>query len=170
MRLLVQRPFFTLPSLGEGARRADEGLAENAELSELARMDKSPKTLARARSLRKAETEAERKLWGYLRGKRLQDYKFRRQFPVPPYIVDFVCLSHQFVVEVDGATHGDAREIEYDGKRTDFLRVQGFEVYRVNNADVYENISNVLDGILIVLHKRMRDFQMLRTKPPSRCS
>ena len=119
-------------------------------------MDKSPKTLARARSLRKAETDAERKLWGYLRGKRLHDYKFRRQFPVPPYIVDFVCVSHQLVVEVDGATHGDAGEVAHDQERTAFLRSKGFEVYRVNNTDVYEGTGNVLDGILIALQQQRK--------------
>ncbi len=117
-------------------------------------MDKSPKALARARNLRRDETEAERRLWGYLRDRRLGDFKFRRQVPIPPYIADFVCLSHFLVVEVDGATHGDAHEVAYDQRRTEFLQTKGFAVHRVNNVDVLTNMTNVLDGILIVLKER----------------
>ncbi len=114
-------------------------------------MDKSPKALAFARTLRREETEAERRLWGYLRDRRLGGYKFRRQVPIPPYIADFVCMSHGLVVEVDGATHGDALEVEYDERRTDFLKNKGFAVHRVQNVDVLTNMTNVLDEILIVL-------------------
>ncbi len=106
-------------------------------------MDKSPKALARARILR-----------GYLRDRRLAGFKFRQQVPIPPYIADFACLSHRLVVEVDGATHGDAHEVEYDGHRTHFLQTKGFAVHRVSNVDVLTNLSNVLDGILIVLKQR----------------
>jgi len=140
--------------MGEGARRADEGLATNSLLSELASMDKSPKTLANARNLRRAETEAERRLWGYLRDRRLGGFKFRRQVPIPPYIADFVCMSHGFVVDVDGATHGDAHEVEYDERRTGFLISKGFSVHRVQNVDVLTNMLDVLDGILIVLKQQ----------------
>jgi len=114
-------------------------------------MDKSPKALAFARTLRREETEAERRLWGYLRDRRLGGYKFRRQVPIPPHIADFVCMSHGLVVEVDGATHGDALEVEYDERRTVFLQSKGFAVHRVNNIDVLTNMSDALDGILIIL-------------------
>jgi very-short-patch-repair endonuclease len=114
-------------------------------------MDKSPLTLQRARSLRQSETEAERKLWGYLRGRRLGGHKFRRQVPVPPFIADFLCLSHKLIVEVDGATHGDQNEVLYDAKRTRFLENKGFRVHRVLNSDVYRSMTDVLDGILIAL-------------------
>ena len=134
--------------------RADEGLVTSSNLQELVAMDKSPKTLARARNLRREEIVAERRLWGYLRDRRLAGFKFRRQVPIPPYIVDFVCLSHRLVVEVDGATHGDADEVEYDERRTRFLQTKGFAVHRVGNVDVLTNMSNVLDGILIVLKQR----------------
>jgi len=117
-------------------------------------MDKSPKTLTRARILRNEETEAERRLWGYLRDRRLAGFKFRRQVPIPPYIVDFACLSHGLVVEVDGVTHGDAHEVHYDERRTRFLQTRGFAVHRVGNVDVLTNMSNVLDGILIVLKQQ----------------
>ena len=140
-----------LHPLGEGAQRADEGLAKNAFLIEVGGMEKSPLTVSRARSLRKSETGAEIKLWGYLRGRRLADFKFRRQVPIPPYIADFECLSHGLVVEVDGATHGDQHEVLYDERRTAYLKTKGFTVYRVISLDVFNHITEVLDGILIIL-------------------
>jgi very-short-patch-repair endonuclease len=117
-------------------------------------MDKSPLTLQRARSLRQSETEAERKLWGYLRDRRLGGHKFKRQVPVPPFIADFLCLNHKLIVEVDGATHGDQNEVRYDAKRTQFLENKGFRVHRVLNYDVFHSMTDVLDGILIALQER----------------
>ena len=114
--------------------------------------DKSPKAVAIARKLRRSETEAERRLWGYLRDHRLAGNKFRRQVPIPPYVADFACLSHGLVVEVDGATHGDAVEVSYDERRTQYLQSKGFAVHRVQNIDVLTNMTGVLDGILIFLH------------------
>ena len=109
------------------------------------------KTLARARALRRNQTPAEEKLWGYLRGNRLGGFKFRRQTPVGPYITDFLCFEKKLIIEVDGATHGDAHEIAYDAKRTAYLEASGYRVFRCNNMDVYENLIAVLDGILLQL-------------------
>lgn len=61
----------------------------------------------RARELRRNSTDAERKLWACLRAKRLGGYKFRRQYPVGQYVVDFVCVDRGLVVEVDGDQHAD---------------------------------------------------------------
>ena len=117
-------------------------------------MKPTPLTYARAKRMRREPTDAERKLWGYLRNRSLGGYKFYRQVPIGPYIVDFI--SHEFavVVEVDGATHGNDDEIAHDESRTEFLVAQGMVVHRVNNADVFENIIGVCDGILIVMSER----------------
>ena len=113
-----------------------------------------PLTYARAKRMRREPTEAEHKLWDYLRNRSLGGYKFYRQVPIGPYIVDFI--SHEFgvVVEVDGATHGDVDEVTRDERRTEFLIAQGLVAHRVNNADVFENIIGVCDGILIVMAER----------------
>jgi very-short-patch-repair endonuclease len=116
-------------------------------------MDKSPKTLKRARKLRQTGSEAEKRLWGYLRDRRLSGFKFRRQVPVPPYIVDFLCVSHSLVVEVDGSTHGDAHDVHYDERRTAFLACKGLCVHRVLNHDVFTALHDVLDGIIIALRE-----------------
>jgi very-short-patch-repair endonuclease len=111
----------------------------------------NPRTLERARSLRRNETAAEIKLWEALRGRRLHGFKFVRQLPVGPYVVDFACRSRMLIVEVDGATHGEDHEVAHDARRTAFLEAQGWRVLRVWNAEVFENLVGVCDGILLAL-------------------
>lgn len=62
----------------------------------------NPVTTQRARELRARQTKAESLLWQVLRGRRLCGLKFRRQFPIEPWIVDFACVEHKLVVELDG--------------------------------------------------------------------
>ncbi|MEX0694196.1 MAG: endonuclease domain-containing protein [Rhodospirillales bacterium] len=97
----------------------------------------------RARTLRRNMTSPEAMLWRQLRARRLFDLKFRRQVPIGPYIVDFLCEDRGLVVEVDGDTH--ASQIAYDRRRDTFLNAAGFYVLRVTNRDVIHN----LDGVLI---------------------
>ena len=78
-------------------------------------------TLDHAKQLRKGMTDAERRLWQYLRAGRLEGMKFRRQHPVPPYIVDFCCVEAGLVVELDGSQHSPAA----DAARTRYLQSQG---------------------------------------------
>ena len=118
-------------------------------------MEPTPLTYARAKRMRREPTAAERKLWGVLRNRSLGGFKFYRQVPVGPYIVDFINHEWGVVVEVDGATHGDADEVARDERRTAFLQSKGLYVHRVWNADVFENMVGVCDGILIVLQERV---------------
>ena len=67
-----------------------------------------------ARWLRNNMTETERRVWSRLRTRQLGGYKFRRQVPVSPYVVDFMCVSDRFAVEVDGAGHEDEEKDEQD--------------------------------------------------------
>ena len=101
----------------------------------------------RARELRASQTSAEARLWQALRGRRLAEWKFRRQHPIDRYVVDFVTIEGKLIVEVDGVTHGTEREIGRDTKRTQVLEAFGFHVVRVSNADVYENLAGVLEMI-----------------------
>jgi very-short-patch-repair endonuclease len=111
----------------------------------------SPLTHARSKRLRREMTEAERKLWYNLRNRKLEGYKFVRQMPIGPYIVDFLNREHRFVVELDGATHSTDAEIAHDQRRTSFLVSQGFRVHRTLNNEVHENLGEVLQGILRTL-------------------
>ncbi|MFK2890743.1 endonuclease domain-containing protein [Dyella flagellata] len=99
----------------------------------------------RARQLRCASTDAERHLWQHIRHKNLAVHKFRRQYPIAGYIVDFVCLSAMLVVEIDGGQHLDA--LEYDAARTSALEARGFRVLRFWNDEVLLRTEDVLDVI-----------------------
>ncbi len=95
-----------------------------------------------ARELRKSMTEAERKLWRGLRMRQMHGCKFRRQFSIGAYIVDFVCLEVRLIVEVDGGQHAD--EAYGDVERDAWLKAQNFRVLRYWNNQVL----NELDGVL----------------------
>ena len=110
------------------------------------------KWLDHAKRMRTAQTDAEAKLWLHLRGKRFSGYKFRRQQPIGPYIVDFVCLKCRLIVEADGGQHTDAAE--YDRSRTAWLESQGFHVLRFWNNDILQRSEDVLDSILNTLVRR----------------
>jgi very-short-patch-repair endonuclease len=125
-----------------------------------------------ARNLRTHQTSAEAKLRWSLRRRGLGGFRFNRQLRMGPYVADFVCREKGLVVEVDGATHGERRELNHDAKRSAFLVAQGYQVYRVGNVDVYENLSGVLDGILMALETAPNAFQRkapspLRGTPPT---
>jgi very-short-patch-repair endonuclease len=102
---------------------------------------------ASARSLRASQTSAEGKLWQALRARRLARWKFRRQHPIERYIVDFVTLDGKLIVEVDGLTHSEPRDVLKDQERTEVLNACGFHVVRVSNQDVYDNIDGVLEMV-----------------------
>lgn len=99
----------------------------------------------RARALRKSETDAERRLWQLLRNRNLQPFKFRRQHPIGPYIVDFVCLDWKLVIEVDGGQHME--QVRYDSARTSFFEASGYRIVRFWNNDVLTNTDGVLQAI-----------------------
>jgi very-short-patch-repair endonuclease len=101
----------------------------------------------RARKLRASQTSAEARLWQALRGRRLAAWKFRRQHPIDRYVVDFVTVEGRLIVEVDGVTHETDRELFRDAERTRILEAFGYNVVRVSNIDVYENLGGVLDMI-----------------------
>ena len=83
--------------------------------------------------MRRAPTEAEAALWRILRGRRLSTLKFRRQAPIRPYIVDFICFEHRLIVEADGSQHAESAR---DERRDAFLAEQGFTVLRFWNHDI----------------------------------
>jgi len=99
----------------------------------------------RARRLRNNATDAEMLLWRGLRGKQMAGHKFRRQYPVAPYIVDFVCLDAKLVVELDGGQHSE--QLAYDGRRDAYIRSCGFRVLRYWNDQVMTEMQAVLEDI-----------------------
>ena len=104
------------------------------------------------RKLRNAPTDAEHRLWQYLRNRQLEGCKFRRQHPFGDYILDFACLERKIVVELDGGQHAD--NLQYDNARTDYLERCGFQVLRFWNNEVFNNIEGVAEVILSTLAQR----------------
>ena len=105
----------------------------------------------RARNLRRHSTEAERAFWSQVRNRKLGGYRFRRQVPIGPYIVDFVCPSAKLVVEVDGGQHQE--RIADDDQRTRWLESKGYRMFRVWNSDVLRNVVGVLTAVLAELNE-----------------
>ena len=104
-----------------------------------------------AKKLRRNMTDAERLLWQHLRNRDLGGYKFRRQRPIGPYIVDFVCLEKKLVVEVDGGQH--AGQLELDAKRSGYLEDKGYRILRFWNNEVLKATESVLTVILSSLDR-----------------
>ncbi|GGK22190.1 endonuclease domain-containing protein [Salinarimonas ramus] len=98
-----------------------------------------------ARHLRKHGTKAEDVLWQALRGRRLDDLKFRRQAPVLTYTVGFLCAERKLVVEIDGKQHDWYSE--YDQHRTREIEAQGLLVIRATNAEVLTDLDVVLNRV-----------------------
>jgi very-short-patch-repair endonuclease len=94
-------------------------------------------------------TDAENRIWYFLRNRRLNGYKFVREFVIGPYIVDFVCREKRLIIEIDGSQHMEA--LEYDKRRTEFLEMNGYRVFRIWNNEVFKNIHGVLETILSLL-------------------
>lgn len=101
--------------------------------------------IPRARKLRRESTLAEARLWEQLRGRKLAGFKFVRQAPVGPFIVDFLCKERLFIVEVDGATHLTDQELANDRRRSSFFEAKGYTVLRVTNSDIIHGLDQVVD-------------------------
>lgn len=110
-----------------------------------------PTTLDKARALRVEGTDAEKVLWRLLRGRRLDGWKFRRQHPVPPYILDFACLELKIAVEADGGQHNGSL---HDEQRAEFLAHLGWRVLRFWNNDILANPEGVAETIRVALAGR----------------
>src|SRR5262245_7764898 len=106
-----------------------------------------PPLKSRRRELRNKPTPAEAALWQYLRRRQILGKKFRRQFSIGRYIVDFFCVECDIAIELDGAPHFAELGDEYDAERTTFLREQGIEIIRFENRVVHQNIEAVLETI-----------------------
>ena len=101
---------------------------------------------SRARAMRSAPTDAERKLWWHLRHRLpLTSSHFRRQVRLGRYIVDFACHHFKLIIEVDGGQHAEDRR--RDASRTRFLETEGYRVLRFWNNEVLTNIDGVLELI-----------------------
>src|SRR5215510_5373697 len=121
----------------------------------------SDRQRSRAKHLRRAMTRAEILLWHYLKAHHLDGLTFRRQAPIGPYIVDFVCHTAHLIVELDGETHDfDARQ-QHDAVRDAWLASRGYIILRFTNEQVLSN----LEGVLTVIRETAA--ARVRSAPPS---
>ncbi len=135
---LIDFPILTFPE-GEG------NVAEN-RARYMTGGNNSHINLVHAKEMRKNPTESEKILWEQLKNKNL-DYKFRQQHLIDDYIVDFVCLSKELIIEVDGGYHNVPEQIKLDEERTFVLNKKGFKVVRFTNEEVLGNLEIVLSKI-----------------------
>ncbi len=101
---------------------------------------------SRAKEMRHDSVVTEKLFWSFVRNRRLDGHKFKRQVPIGPYIADFVCTEARVIVELDGPTH-NARA-GYDAARDAWLRAQGFTVLRFTNAAFTADVDLALQTIV----------------------
>ena len=125
--------------LGEGGRRPGEGKKTTPALD--------PQLLALARKLRQEQTDAEQLLWHLLRNRQFGGVKFRRQYPVAPYVLDFYCHEARLAIEVDGGQHNEPDRERRDAERVAHLGAQGITVIRFWNHEVLQETEAVLEQL-----------------------
>ncbi len=104
-------------------------------------------TLAFVRNLRRSSTDAEQLIWMFVRNRRLHGQKFRRQYAVDPYVLDFYCHDLKLAIELDGGQHNEAAEKKRDARRDASLVAKGIKVLRYWNDDLLRNTEQVLSDI-----------------------
>ncbi len=114
---------------------------QNDRINNLKRLE------ANRKKLRNNATSAEEMLWIFLKKRRLSGRKFRRQFSVQNYILDFYCFDEKLAIELDGQHHYTKEGKILDAVRDAFLREQGIRVLRFENKRVFENFKEVLEEI-----------------------
>jgi very-short-patch-repair endonuclease len=132
----------TLSPCGRGCRANEVSEAGEGEMPKY-RVNKFKRN--QARTLRHTLTDAELRLWQILRSRQLANIKLRRQVPIGPWIVDFVCFQQMLVVEADGSQHAENRR---DQARAADLQERGFRTLRFWNNDILWNTSGVLQQII----------------------
>lgn len=98
-----------------------------------------------AKGLRKDSTSAEKILWEYLRTKKLEGYKFKRQQAIDRFIADFICFEKRLIIELDGGIHLSLKD--RDRERDHYLSESGFRIIRFPNEEIEQNIQGVLNKI-----------------------
>ena len=110
--------------------------------------------IERARQLRKQETWAERLVWRWLRDRRFNGYKFRRQHPVGTFYLDFFCEEARLNIELDGRQHGFLEGQQHDAVREAFLKSRGIKTLRFWNSHLRRNAQSIRDTIFNELQAR----------------
>ena len=113
--------------------------------------DSSSNAAKNAHAMRLEPTVAEAKLWRMLRGRRFEHFKFRRQYPIGPFVLDFYCHALSLAIEIDGEGHDHPFARTRDDRRTRELQGRGIKVIRFANKDVIHDMESVLYSIAAVI-------------------
>jgi len=100
-------------------------------------------TLKRCKTLRKNSTPQEIIFWSRVRAKRFKGLKFKRQYSIGRYIIDFINLDKKIIIELDGFQHKEENQERYDQERTEFLEKRGFKILRFWNNEINDNLEGV---------------------------
>ncbi len=115
--------------------------------------EREPERIEFARNQRQTANEFAQDVWQLVRGRRLLGEKFRREHPVGPYTLDFVCLDLNLDVEIDGKDHLTVEGRQRDAKRDAYLKSLGFQVLRINGFRVAQDLHGVRDEIEEVVRR-----------------
>ncbi|MBS4077457.1 endonuclease domain-containing protein [Pseudomonas rustica] len=117
-------------------------------------MQTRPTLVQFSRQLGADQTDCELLLWQRLRSRQIANLKFRRQFPCPPYVLDFYCAELKLAIELDGGQHFETSGLIHDQRRTLYLYQQGIEVVRFSNLEVLQQMDAVLEQIIRIAAAR----------------
>ena len=118
------------------------------------KLDNRKRMQMHRKNLRAHMTPAEAVLWPLISKKQIDGMRFLRQYSIGNYIVDFYCPVCKLAIELDGQTHFEENQIEYDHHRTAFLNEQGVRVLRFENFEIFDYPQRTLDTIRKFLHCR----------------
>lgn len=114
--------------------------------------NRTPKATGRARSLRSAMTDGEKRLWRELRQfKARYNVHVRRQVPIGPYIADFAVLKHHLIIEVDGQHHFTSQGRLRDARRDAWLAGRGYRILRINTGGLADNFDGCVEAVMAEL-------------------
>ncbi len=122
----------------------------------------------RRRQLRRDMPKAEVVLWSRLKGKQALGLKFRRQYSVGPYFLDFYCPALGLAVEIDGDSHGSEEAVEYDHKMQSFVESFGIHFLRFANPEIHENLDAVVEMITEKAKELINTKELPPPAPPSK--
>ena len=114
------------------------------------------------RHLRKNQTYTEKIVWMYLRNRQMEGYKFRRQYSVDKFVIDFYCPKLKLAIEIDGSIHNEPDQKEYDVKRQEYLETFGIKFLRLTNEEINGNPNAAFEKI----EKTIEELNLTSSKNP----
>jgi very-short-patch-repair endonuclease len=123
-------------------------------MQDKATLEVIPIILRLARDHRHLLTPAEAKIWSRVRNRGL-GFKIRRQHPIWRFIADFYCAEARLVIEIDGDSHAEPDQEDYDKARTEWLELRGYKVIRIMNEDVHRHFEDALNEIFLTCGERV---------------